>query len=122
MHPRPRHVRRRVKRLRRQKAWSGRTDLRETYDPSHPVPCALWQDRKGALSFCELRKWLASISGGREITDCEVKWVMSMAATDKLQVSPSFPPTLPPTLPLSRLPACLPCSDVVSHLALRDLQ
>jgi len=40
------------------------------------------QDQKGALSFEELRSWLAAISTGSEraIQDDEVKWVMSMAA------------------------------------------
>jgi hypothetical protein len=35
------------------------------------------------VKFEELRAWLSDISGGREVTTCEVKWVMSMAAHDK---------------------------------------
>jgi Ca2+-binding EF-hand superfamily protein len=42
------------------------------------------KDRRGSLSFEELRAWLSSISESREITDLEVKWVMSMAAEDKM--------------------------------------
>ena len=43
------------------------------------------QDRKGSLAFEELRSWLSSISNNRPVTGCEVKWVMSMAAQDKMQ-------------------------------------
>jgi len=43
------------------------------------------KDRKGSLAFEELRSWLSSISNNRPVTGCEVKWVMSMAAQDKMQ-------------------------------------
>ena len=31
------------------------------------------------VQFEELRAWLSAISGNREVSTCEVKWVMSMA-------------------------------------------
>ena len=43
------------------------------------------QDKTGSLSFEELRAWLSSISANRQISDLEVKWVMSMAAHNKLE-------------------------------------
>jgi Ca2+-binding EF-hand superfamily protein len=43
------------------------------------------ESRTGALKFEELRAWLSAISGNREISTCEVKWVMSMAARDKTE-------------------------------------
>mmetsp|Transcript_26138 Transcript_26138/g.85950 ORF Transcript_26138/g.85950 Transcript_26138/m.85950 type:complete len:524 (-) Transcript_26138:520-2091(-) len=39
----------------------------------------------GSLSYDELRQWLSSISKGRDVSDHEVKWVMSMAAASKKQ-------------------------------------
>jgi ubiquinol oxidase len=43
------------------------------------------QDKTGSLEFEELRAWLSSISANRQISDLEVKWVMSMAAHSKLE-------------------------------------